>query len=186
MSTLETQYKNYLQRNLDSTFTFEEWKEWLGKTLVTSLTNANKTTTVDINNKYVIRLRKEWEQHGKIIIAVDYDDTISPWKWSQSELQDTINVIKEAQLVGAYVAIFTACSSERYDEIYQYAKSVGIRVDSINQNPINIPYGNSSKIYANIFLDDRAGLEEAKDILRTCIYLQRSYKRSQVHLDDIG
>jgi hypothetical protein len=68
----------------------------------------------------------------------------------------------------------------------QYAKSVGIRVDSINRNPIDIPYGNNSKIYANIFLDDRAGLEEAKEILRTCIYLQRSYVRSQVQLDDIG
>ena len=141
---------------------------------------------MDINNKYVVRLRKEWEQHGKIIIAVDYDDTISPWKWNQSELQDTINLIKEAQLCGAYVAIFTACSPERYEEIMQYAKSVGIRVDSVNRNPIDIPYGNNSKIYANIFIDDRAGLEEAKEILRTCIYLQRSYVRSQVQLDDIG
>ena len=141
---------------------------------------------MEIQNKYVDRLRKEWEQHGKIIIAVDYDDTISPWKWTKEELQDTVTVIKEAQLVGAYVVIFTACAPDRYTEISEYTKSLGIRVDAINQNPIDMPYGNSNKIYANIFLDDRGGLEEAKHILRTCIYLQRSYNRSQIHLDDIG
>jgi hypothetical protein len=141
---------------------------------------------ITYTNKYVVRLRNEWEQHGKIIIGVDYDDTISPWKWTKEELQDTVNVIKEAQLVGAYVVIFTACSKDRYAEITDYVKSLGIRIDAINQNPINIPYGNESKIYANIFLDDRGGLEEAKEILRTCIYLQRSFKRSEITLDDIG
>jgi hypothetical protein len=28
MSTLETQYKNYLKENPESTFTFEEWSDW--------------------------------------------------------------------------------------------------------------------------------------------------------------
>ena len=29
---------------------------------------------------YLERLEEEWKMHGKIIVAVDYDDTISPWK----------------------------------------------------------------------------------------------------------
>lgn len=194
MATLETQYKNYKSSNPTSTFTFEEWKDWFGLQLKMaweemeweSLNKNPKLMDMDINNKYVARLRKEWEQHGKIIIGVDYDDTISPWKWTKEELLDTVKVIKEAQAVGAYVVIFTACSKERYSEISAYATSLGIRVDAINQNPIDIPYGNENKIYANIFLDDRAGLEEAKEILSTCIYLQRSYNRSQIHLDEIG
>jgi hypothetical protein len=33
MATLETQYKNYKLDNPDSTFTFEEWKQWLGENL---------------------------------------------------------------------------------------------------------------------------------------------------------
>jgi hypothetical protein len=33
MATLETQYKNFLLENPNSKFTFEEWKEWLGKQL---------------------------------------------------------------------------------------------------------------------------------------------------------
>jgi hypothetical protein len=192
MATLETQYKNYKSSNPTSTFTFEEWKDWHGLKLKMAWEEMERRKIlknpkmIDINNKYVVRLRKEWEQHGKIIIGVDYDDTISPWKWTKEELLDTVKVIKEAQSVGAYVVIFTACSKERYPEISAYTTSLGIRVDAINQNPIDIPYGNENKIYANIFLDDRAGLEEAKDILSTCIYLQRSYNRSQIHLDDIG
>ena len=31
--TLEGQYKLYLQEHPESTFTFEEWKEWLGEKL---------------------------------------------------------------------------------------------------------------------------------------------------------
>jgi len=192
MATLETQYKNYKSSNPTSTFTFEEWKDWHGLKLKMAWEEMERRKIlknpkmIDINNKYVVRLRKEWEQHGKIIIGVDYDDTTSPWKWTKEELLDTVKVINEAQSVGAYVVIFTACSKERYPEISAYTTSLGIRVDAINQNPIDIPYGNENKIYANIFLDDRAGLEEAKDILSTCIYLQRSYNRSQIHLDDIG
>jgi hypothetical protein len=33
MATLETQYKNFKINNPDSTFTFEEWKEDMGKKL---------------------------------------------------------------------------------------------------------------------------------------------------------
>lgn len=37
MTTLETQYKNFLLENPELNLTFEEWKEWLGKQLEESL-----------------------------------------------------------------------------------------------------------------------------------------------------
>ena len=37
MATLETQYKNFLSENPDSTFTFEEWKRWHGENLARAL-----------------------------------------------------------------------------------------------------------------------------------------------------
>ena len=33
MATLESQYDSYKRNNPDSTFTFEEWKSWLGENL---------------------------------------------------------------------------------------------------------------------------------------------------------
>jgi hypothetical protein len=48
MATLETQYKNYLRDNPDSKFTFDEWKEWWGKTLVTALRPVIEPRKADI------------------------------------------------------------------------------------------------------------------------------------------
>jgi len=37
MSTLETQYKNFLSDNQESEFTFDEWKLWLAKSIEDSM-----------------------------------------------------------------------------------------------------------------------------------------------------
>lgn len=130
-------------------------------------------------NKYVKRLFEEWKLHGKIILAVDFDDTVSPWKLTtHDEIQESgiLNQIKIAQQTGAYIVAFTACNEDRYQEIKNFFSSRGIVLDGINQNPIELPYGNHSKIYANIFLDDRAGLNEALQILNDAMYMYRGYK----------
>jgi hypothetical protein len=63
---------------------------------------------------------------------------------------------------------------------------VNLKIDSINQNPINLPYGNSSKIYANIFLDDRAGLNESLDRLYRVMYMIRGKKASNLTIGENG
>lgn len=113
---------------------------------------------------YLERLEQEWKQHGKIIIACDYDDTISPWKMKGFDPKRVIEVLKVAKQTGAYIVIFTSCNEERYQEIEEYCNSQGLEIDAINKTPINLPYGNNSKIYANIFIDDRAGLNEALNV----------------------
>ena len=42
MATLETQYKNYLLKNPDSKFTFEEWKEAWSKEFKEALTELQE------------------------------------------------------------------------------------------------------------------------------------------------
>jgi hypothetical protein len=124
---------------------------------------------------YLERLVSEWKQHGKIIIAVDFDDTISPWKMEAvSDFENVIFVLKEAHYTGAYIVIFTACNADRFDDIRAYCKEKHLPVDAINQNPIDLPYGNHKKIYANIFIDDRAGLNESLEILQMATYRIRS------------
>lgn len=133
-----------------------------------------------MKEKYIQRLIKEWLTHGKIIIACDYDDTISPWRFTTEEdLKFYDNVIEELRYsknVGAYIIIFTACDPNRYDEIINYCLSKGLIIDGINKTPVDLPYGKEgSKIYANIFLDDRGGLEESIQILyeaRTKVFNQ--------------
>lgn len=119
---------------------------------------------------YLERLEEEWRLHGKIIIACDYDDTISPWKMQNQDFRRVFEVLKFAKQTGAYVVIFTACKPERYAEITDYCLHNGLEIDGINKTPIDLPYGNDKKIYANVFIDDRAGLNEALNILEMAMY----------------
>jgi len=136
------------------------------------------------SNIYVQRLYKEWKQHGKIIVGVDYDSTLFPYHTieNQSDIERTISMVKTAYETGAYVVIFTASDPERHDEIRDYCKKIGVHIDSINVNPIDLPYGKTGKIYANIFLDDRAGINEALDILETAMYMVRGDQHSPNHI----
>lgn len=122
---------------------------------------------------YIDRLYNEWVTHGKIIIGVDFDDTISPWRLANEEsCKKVISAIVRARFTGAYVVIHTACNPERYDEIRNYCKHVGLTIDTINENPIDLPYGrgDKSKPMCNIYIDDRAGLNESLEILETAMY----------------
>lgn len=121
-------------------------------------------------NKYVKRLTDEWLRHGKIIIAVDFDDTISPWKFhGEVDCEMVMKVLREASIVGSYIVVFTACRQDKHAGILEYCVNHNIRIDSINKSPIDLPYGNDNKIYANIFIDDRAGLDQALEILQQSI-----------------
>ena len=69
---------------------------------------------------YLERLEEEWRTYGKIIIACDYDDTISPWKMQNRDFKRVFEVLNVAKQTGAYVVIFTACKEDRYPEITKY------------------------------------------------------------------
>ncbi len=126
------------------------------------------------------RLFKEWNQHGKIIIGVDYDDTISPCKLvDEEDCKDVMERLKQARYTGAYIVINTACAEDRFDEIKRYCSGHGLIIDSINKNPIHLPYGNHGKIQANIYIDDRAGLNEALMILEKATYMIRGSKEAE-------
>lgn len=120
---------------------------------------------------YIDRLYNEWITHSKIIIGVDFDDTISPWKLAKDEdCQRVIKILKHAKHVGCYIVIHTACNPERYEEIGRYCEQMGLSIDTINQNPIELPYGKQNKPMCNIYIDDRAGLNESLEILQVAMY----------------
>ena len=138
----------------------------------------NQTDT-DKLSPYVDRLTNEWLQHEKIIVACDYDDTLSPWKMKNFDFDTVFDIIKAAKYTGAYIVIFTACNPDRYDEIRDFCKSKGLIIDAINKTPIDLPYGKTGKIYANIFIDDRAGLYESLAILERAMYNVRGKRISE-------
>lgn len=133
-------------------------------------------------NIYQQRLYDEWITHGKIILASDFDSTLSYWKSleNQEDIAYAIEVVKLCKQVGCYLTIFTACHSERYEEIKNYCSKLELQVDSINTNPIDLPYGKSGKVYANQFIDDRTlAFRESLDQLKEVAERVRAYKAGQ-------
>lgn len=144
-------------------------------------------------NKYTERLSNEWKMHGKIVLAIDFDSTLRYWKTidNQEDIDRVIKVVKDCQNVGCFTTIHTACNPDRYDEIKDYCNSLGIKVDSININPVKMVYGKNaqgedSKIFYNHQLCDRSGLIESLNILEEAMYLQRAYNYSTVNRAEIG
>jgi len=115
------------------------------------------------------RLFQEWRKHGKIIIALDYDDTIFDYHSRGFAYPAVISLVHRCAEVGAYVCIFTGSPPDKYPAIKAYVESLGIPVASINTNPFPMPFGNHGKMYYNILLDDRAGLGQAYTILREAL-----------------
>lgn len=124
---------------------------------------------------YIKRLLKEWKEHKKIIIAVDYDDTVFDYKLGNIKTQaKVLKTLKKAKSIGCYIVIFTASNNKRHPEIRKHCKLIGLEIDSINKNPIKLPYGEQGKIYYNINLCDRSGLNESLKILNSTIKLMNN------------
>jgi hypothetical protein len=135
---------------------------------------------INNNQKYIDRLFNEWLKYGRIIIGLDFDSTISPWPTidNMDDMQRCIKLVLRAQELGCYIVIHTSCNSERYDEIKEWCNTHDIKINTINRNPIDLPYGKEaySKPMCNIYLDDRAGFNESMYILEKAIELYNSHK----------
>lgn len=128
-------------------------------------------------NKLTDRLRKEWEIHGGLIIAVDYDSTLIPY-WEDekgADFEGIRQLIRNCKAYGCTIIINTAAAESRIDTIKKELEEIHIHWDYFNESP---PYikdiGKGSKVYANVYLDDRAGLHQVYTTLQLLL-LERKY-----------
>lgn len=122
------------------------------------------------------RLLIEYEKHGQLIVAFDFDDTVfntherPGWKYNQ-----VIELLRKVQPY-AYIICWSASAPERYESMWQYFKENNIPCQAINLDaPWVEPRGR--KIYANIYLDDRAGLKSAYQLLSLFVETMENYKQ---------
>ena len=122
---------------------------------------------------YINKLVKTWHKHGRIVILVDYDDTLVGHSYINKETCNKVgHEISKAQKLGADVILWTCRLKE---EISEQIKNIEEEFDFIftDVNPTK-PFreGYSHKPYCNISLDDKAGLEQSLAILKqaTVIY----------------
>ena len=128
------------------------------------------------------RLIDDWERHGKIIVAFDFDNTVYDFHKVGDTYPEMIRLLQECQKLGFLLTCFTA--NEDFDYVKKYCKNeldldVPINHDYLKKKvmigrddgfskmfaPVNL----NTKIYYNILLDDRAGLASAYQDLVTLI-----------------
>src|SRR3990167_905069 len=97
----------------------------------------------------------------------------------------TSPVVKICKDVGAYIVLHSCCDESRHHDMLEYCEKIDLKIDAINETPIKLPYDKSNKPYCNIYLDDRAGLNEALVILEEAMYNQRIHN-NQIKFNNLN
>lgn len=114
----------------------------------------------------VDRLMKEWDEHGSLFVAFDFDNTVFDYHRKGFTFPAVEFLLRESKKAGLKLILFTAKETkEELDRCVEYCKERGYEPDFINTSPIM----NTKKPYYNILLDDRAGLQSAAGTLITVI-----------------
>lgn len=108
-------------------------------------------------NASFLRLLKEYNQYKSLVVAYDLDNTLYDFHKKGETYHMVMELLKELKSIGCYMICFTANSNR--DFVSTYLIENEIPFDAINENP---PFFNCDerKIYYNVLLDDRAGLQQ--------------------------
>ncbi|MBE0390623.1 hypothetical protein [Flavobacterium sp. PL002] len=112
------------------------------------------------------RLFEEYKTHQSIVVAFDFDDTVYDFHKKGRLYNDVIELLKKLQSINCYLICWTG--QDDIDFVSNYLKKNNIPFDSINENP-TFHKSSSRKIYANAYLDDRAGLKQVYDELNQLV-----------------
>lgn len=123
------------------------------------------------------RLLKNYYKYGSIVVAFDFDDTVRDYHTLQP-IEDVVNLLKVIKARGYAKLVCYTCRSgvginqQGSDYVKEYLKDYGIEYDAFNEPVIPMKHPvtgeiipQTGKIYYNIFLDDKAGLGQAFEVL---------------------
>ena len=101
------------------------------------------------------RLIDEYVQHNSLVVAFDFDDTVYDFHKKGRLYNDVIRLLKDLKTINCYLICWTG--QQDLEFVSNYLSENNIPFNAINENP---PFHKSTsrKIYANAYLDDRAGL----------------------------
>lgn len=115
----------------------------------------------------IARLKKELDEHGKLVIGFDFDNTVFDTHNKGGDYSNVIDLLKRCKDLGFTLCLYTAELREDWlDWKVKYCEHHGIKPDYVNESPL-IP--GTKKPFFSILLDDRAGLESAFWTLKTVV-----------------
>ena len=132
------------------------------------MTNRTITDPYISAVRCVRRLANEYERHGSLYVAFDFDNTVYDYHNQGFVFERVEKILKECKKYGFRLVLFTAKETQSdIDKCVAYCAERGYEPDYVNECPVM----NTSKPYYNILLDDRAGLQSALYILEEVINL---------------
>lgn len=120
-----------------------------------------------IQKNVVDRLVKEYQLHGDLVVAYDFDNTVYDYHNRGESYEMVIDLIRKLSTVkGIELIVWTGSRKERYEWIKWWLNENKIPFNKINENPYFFN-SDSPKIFYSILLDDRAGLESSFNALES-------------------
>lgn len=101
------------------------------------------------------------DMNGNIIIAVDFDKTLSMAKWPEVGEPNLLlfEFLKEKKAAGCRIILDTCRCGEPLDNAVKFCKDNGLVFDRVNENLPELieAYGEDSrKISADVYIDDKS------------------------------
>lgn len=110
----------------------------------------------------VERLEGEFTKYGKLIICVDYDDTLYDFHKKGRKYEYVMDLLRRWEKYSELI-IFTGNGEDQYPAIEKYLQEHNIKFKGINCDS-SVPV-KGRKTYANVYVDDRGGLPFVYDML---------------------
>ena len=97
------------------------------------------------------------------IIAVDFDGTLVTNKFPEmGEVRTTIwDAVVTYQKMGWKIILWTCRTDSMLDDAVKFCADRGLIFDAVNQNIPEVQeyyHGDTRKVFANLYIDDRSGL----------------------------
>lgn len=122
------------------------------------------------NQRFIDELISDYREHGNLIIAYDFDDTVVPSDADKPSCKMVVELLKLCTMLKFTMICFTARTlNSDIEYVRRTCKELGIGCDYINVDCDKIKqeqtFQHAKKIFYNIFLDNRAGLRSSYEIL---------------------
>lgn len=126
------------------------------------------------------RLWDEYHKYNELIIAADFDSTLYDFHKNGETYEMMSQLIRDLYDLNCHIIIWTANKNTEF--IKQYLADNNIPYHSINEeSPAGIKFLYNSdcsliprKLYANAYLDDRGGLDQAYKELELLVWLLKN------------
>jgi hypothetical protein len=124
-----------------------------------------------------LRLVREYEKHGGLVIGFDFDDTVHDYhNGGKDKYPKLITLLRDLKKIGCTLICWTAHMNHDYVNNYLYEHKIPF--DGINTDGVKLDW-ETRKPFFNALLDDRAGLAQVYEELTALVEYIKHKKNNE-------